>query len=229
MTGELLTVVTLLQLSRGQCSHRLFCKCNGNSGFFEGLQQLMLSLNPRRFFVAVSKIMNVENRSKRHTKRQHDITQVNLKNKVAPTLDRYQYRRGHLELDIINKVAGQLGYHPFNIVDVVLDSRDEANDHPLVAVLYPLNYNEEVKGRYSGNDGPKPFPTTLWITCPDLHTRISKLEDLGFISKFQQKLLNDSNSAIMLEQMHRAHAGYAQFRWDLLASDDEALVISSGW
>ena len=192
----------------------------------------MPPLSSRRFYVAVSTIMNVENRSKRHTKRQHDIIQVNLKNKVAPTLDRYKHRRSHLKLDIINNVAGQLGYHPFNIVDVVLDSNEEvhgSDDHPLVAILYPLNHNEEVKGRYSGDDGPKPFPTTLWITCPDLHTRISKLEDLGFINKFQQKLLNDSDSAIMLEQMHRAHAGYANFRWDLLARDDEALVISSGW
>lgn len=191
----------------------------------------MPPLSSRRFSVAVTKIMNVENRSKRHTKRQHDIIQVNLKNKVAPTLDRYKHRKNHLTLDLINNVAGQLGYHPFNIVDVVLDNSDVdgSGDHPLVAILYPLNHNEEVKGRYSGDDGPKPFPTTLWITCPDLHTRISKLEDLGFINKFQQKLLKDSNSATMLEQMHRAHAGYAQFRWDLLASDDEALVISSGW
>ena len=175
---------------------------------------------------------NVDGRSKRHGKRQNDIIQVNLKNKNPITLDRYNHRTETLSLATIEIVAGQLGYHPYNIVDVVLSKYsdiDGTENMPLVAVLYPLNHNEEVGGRYSGSDGPKPFPTTFWMTCPDLHTRISKLEDLGYINKFQQQLLTDSNSAVWLEQMQNAHKSYGMFRWELLSDDDKTFIESSGW
>lgn len=176
--------------------------------------------------------MIADSRSKRHVKRQNDIIQVNLKNKTTPTIDRYCHRNNEITLDMIDVVAGQLGYHPFNIVDIVYSSckRSDGNDrHPLVAVLYPLNHNEEVGGRYSGDEGPKPFPTTLWITCPDLHTRISKLEDLGYINKFQQKLLIDSNSVQWLKEMRNAHLLYSAFRWSMLSPEHKELVSSSGW
>ena len=136
-------------------------------------------------------IMSVDNRSKRHIKRQNDIIQVNRKNKAPTALDRYVRREESLSLEEIEVVSGQLGYHPYNIVNVVLNRCFEINgrpNYPLVAVLYPLNHNEEVGGRYAGKDGPKPFPTTFWMTCPDLHTRISRLEDLGYINKFQQQV-----------------------------------------
>jgi hypothetical protein len=135
------------------------------------------------------------NRSKRHGKRKNDIAGINQRNKNATSLERYTHRSDSLTLEIIETVAGQLGYHPFNIVDVVLSNSDKVKElggtenYPLVAILYPLNHNEEVGGRYSGSDGPKPFPTTTWITCPDLHTRISELEVKGYINKLQQKLL----------------------------------------
>jgi hypothetical protein len=183
-----------------------------------------------RFFLTL--IMNVENRSKRHIKRQNDIIQVNRKNKVTPTLEHYRHRGADLTLETIDSVAGQLGYHPFNIVNVVLSNCQEINgtdNYPLVAILYPLNHNDEVGGRYSGKDGPKPFPTTLWITCPDLHTRISRLEGLGYINKLQHKLLSDLGCEVWLQQMRNAHLEYAAFRWDLLGPDDMNLVESSGW
>lgn len=187
----------------------------------------------RRFSGLNSKLtMEVETRSKRHIKRQNDIIQVNLKNKTPLTLDNYAHRSDILNLGTIEKVAGQLGYHPYNIVNVVLQKcydTNETDNHPLVAVLYPLNHNEEVGGRYAGKDGPKPFPTTFWMTCPDLHTRISKLEDLGYINKFQQQLLTDPNSENWLKQMHNAHKGYAAFRWSLLSEDDKLLIEASGW
>ena len=177
-------------------------------------------------------IMNVETRSRRLIKRQNDIIQINLKTKSPPTLDSYAHRSETLTLGAIETVARQLGYHPYNIVDVVFQKcvdTSGADHHPLVAVLYPLNHNEEVGGRYAGRDGPKPFPTTFWMTCPDLHTRISKLEDLGYINKFQLQLLNDLNSAQWLQQMHDAHRSYATFRWNLLSEDDKLLIDSSGW
>jgi hypothetical protein len=114
--------------------------------------------------------MNSENRSKRHAKRQNDIIEVNIKNKTSTNLEHYVYRSESLTLDVIECIAGQLGYHPLNIVNAVLKKNEkneiivvnEIENHPLVAVLYPLNYNKEVGGRYSSNEGPKPFPTTFW-------------------------------------------------------------------
>jgi hypothetical protein len=181
--------------------------------------------------------MKSENRSKRHAKRQNDIIEVNIKNKTATNIEHYVYRSEFLTLDVIECVAGQLGYHPLNIVNAVLKTDEnnkiitvnEIENYPLVAVLYPLNHNKEVGGRYSSNEGPKPFPTTFWMTCPDLHTRISKLEDLGYINKFQLKLLNDEKSEIWLKNMHNAHKSYREFRWSLLSNEDKMLVETSGW
>ena len=34
----------------------------------------------------------------------------------------------------------------------------------------------------------KPFPTTFWLTCPYLVKEVSRLEEAGYITKFEEKL-----------------------------------------
>ena len=36
--------------------------------------------------------------------------------------------------------------------------------------------------------GGKPFPTTFWLTCPYLVKEVSRLEEAGYISKFEEIL-----------------------------------------
>ena len=98
----------------------------------------------------------------------------------------FLHKSSELSLITIKAVVGQLGYHPYNLIDVVLDPLS-STPHPLVAILYPLNAND-VGGRYTKKGGRKPFPTTLWIVSRDLYSRISKLEDMGWVQKLQRRL-----------------------------------------
>jgi hypothetical protein len=63
----------------------------------------------------------------------------------------------------------------------------------------------------------------MWITCPKLHTRISKLEDQGWVIKFQEKLLGNEE---YLQIMHDAHDKYSKFRWSLLSAEDILMIES---
>lgn len=101
-----------------------------------------------------------EQRSKRHGKRQNNIL-----NKEKTTIENYTYRSDKLTIEMIDVMSGQLGYHPFNIIDAIIISKN----HPLVAVLYPLNHNKEVGDNYSKINSPKPFPTIFWmVSCVDM-------------------------------------------------------------
>ena len=98
----------------------------------------------------------------------------------------FLHKSSELSLVTIKSVVEQLGYHPYNLIDVVLDPLS-SKPHPLVATLYPLNAND-VGGRYAKKRGRKPFPTTMWIVSRDLYCRISKLEDKGWVQKLQRRL-----------------------------------------
>lgn len=143
-------------------------------------------------------------------------------------------RSQFLSLAMIYQVSKQLGYFPSNIVDIGafqqknLDGNMYDLQNPLVAILYPLNSNQ-LNGRYSEKEGVKPFPTAMWITCPLLHMRISKLEDIGWIIELQKRLREGASSQQWLLAMCRAHQLYAEFRWNLLLEEDKQLVITNGW
>jgi len=133
-------------------------------------------------------------------------------------------RSDTLTLADVQIVINQLRYEPMNIIDIGAYS---STNEPIVAILYPLLVND-LKGNYIKEEGLKPFPTTMWITCPKLHTRISKLEDQGWIIKLSEKLLHEDNKEY-LQMMHDTHQKYAQFRWSLLSPEDKAFVESKGW
>jgi hypothetical protein len=150
---------------------------------------------------------------------------------------------GDLSYAIISR---QLGYAPENFIrvgastDVATAKCMETTTftrYPLVSILYPLNHND-LGGRYS--DGyMKPFPTILWMTCPYLHTRVSRLEDAGWVEKLRQRLVGESNSEDSSDgkenqidyvvQMEGAHKQYAEFRWSLLTPEDQEAIRDSDY
>lgn len=148
------------------------------------------------------------------------------------TLESFHRRAMGLMLPPIRIVKHQLGYEPLNIVDigakifVKLDDDNDALEYPQIILLYPLNANN-LKGKYAMTNGMKPFPTTIWMTCPILHARISKLEDLGWVSKLQSRL--NSGNPDWLNSMQHAHKAYADLRWDMLTEGDKEYVRENGW
>ena len=142
-------------------------------------------------------------------------------------LESFQKRSPNLSKLDVCLVTQQLGYYPYNIVEVAAYS---PHMNPLVVQLYPLNGNL-LGGRYEIESPEKkmlalPFPTMLWMCCPYLHAKISHLEDLGFITVFQQRLNED---AIAMQSMHNAHNSYGEERWSLLSTEDKLFVEESSW
>jgi len=105
--------------------------------------------------------------------------------------------------------------------------REEAEEEVLVGEGERKEENEEEGGGEEEEEDPrKPFPTMLWMTCPLLHARICKLEDLGWIAKLETRL---RSSEQFLADMSLAHARYAEARWSLLSQADVSLVEAAGW
>ena len=148
--------------------------------------------------------------------------------------DSFLQKSEKLSVQSIKEIIIQLGYRPLNIIDAVLDLNSQ---YPIVAILYPLNSND-INGRYPSIDGRKPFPTTLWITCREVYSKISRLEDLGWVTKLQirlnnggeqNELLSKTGNNDYIKQMRNAHERYAEYRWSLLSEDDKELVASKQW
>ena len=129
-----------------------------------------------------------------------------------------------LTFDHILAIHQQLGYLPTNIVraGAFIDNK------PVVAELYPLNVND-LKGRYDSKEGIKPFPTIFWMTCPNLHIRISQIEEEGWIQTFQTRLHDSTNFSEAIEAMKKAHDLYAKERWNMLSEVDKEYVATQGW
>ena len=96
---------------------------------------------------------------------------------------------------------------------------------PVVGVLYPLNKNGSISGKYNTKD-LLPFPTTYWMTSPILHVIISKLEERGLIDEYQTRLDNSDEAKEMMKQ---AHESYAKDRWSLLTDEHKTYIDDKGW
>ncbi|SDM08385.1 DUF501 domain-containing protein [Halarsenatibacter silvermanii] len=57
------------------------------------------------------------------------------------------------------------------------------------------------------------FPTTYWLTCPRLKSRVQKLEDEGLLDRLTEKEKSDEEFA---RAVQRAHEEYAQKRRSLM-------------
>ena len=68
----------------------------------------------------------------------------------------------------------QLGRAPRNIVEIPVRC---SKNFPQVLVTAPLL-----------EDSDNLFPTTFWLSCPELNYRIAKLEDQGFVTKIKKEV-----------------------------------------
>lgn len=167
---------------------------------------------------------------RRQRKRKRDKNEQYIASLISElTLEEFPRRGDDLALSQVRAVTRQLGYKPLNIISVAACDAQLGADHPQVALLYPLNFNNN-GGRYKEDDTDlKPFPTIYWMTCPKLRSRISKLETLGYIEKFQEKLVSGENSAEWLEMMRDSNRRYSECRWELLSEEDKVYIEEKGW
>ena len=185
-------------------------------------------------------------RSKRAKKRYGTFT--------VTSLDQFPYRSESLSLDDAEEISRQLGYIPTNLVEV--GSYNAGTGKPQTLILYGLNRNDDIKGRYSTGK-MQPFPTMVWMSCPELKSQISKLEVDGLVDVFEDRLNrgggdgdaspardppengpggegdksggNDTEHISFLDQMHAAHTAYANERWSRLTDEHQAYIDSHGW
>lgn len=141
------------------------------------------------------------------------------------TLDLIVNRSENLTLSQLNMLISQLGYVPYNLVEVGASS-DGPEPVTQVAKLYPMNKSDS-SGRYM--ERHLPFPTMFWLCCPDIHTKICELEVDGWVMKLQKRLTESDESAAYLAAMEQAHKQYAAERWALLSEADKSLIEENGW
>ena len=111
------------------------------------------------------------------------------------------------------QITRQLGRRPLRLAGTALCC---PAGHPAVVVTYPL---QRRRGRLL------PFPTTHWLTCPNLVRSISQLERYGAIARAQAWLAANPQR---IEAMHHAHRRAAELRWQLLDEADRKLIARHG-
>ncbi|MBM7557176.1 DUF501 domain-containing protein [Halanaerobacter jeridensis] len=104
------------------------------------------------------------------------------------------------EKEILKK---QLDREPRNIVDIPVRC---AAGFPQVIVTAPI---------LEDSDGI--FPTTFWLTCPELNYRIAQLEDQGYVTRIKEKIDADAQ---LQEELIKAHEDYANYRVGLLTDEE---------
>lgn len=159
-----------------------------------------------------------------------------IENLDEVVIESFVRRSNCLSIESVQNVIRQLGYLPYNLVEVAAQSSTSSSgsvtgviENPLVLKLYPLNTND-LDGRYAKSVGkPLPFPTMMWMSCRVLYAQISVLEDAGWIQVFQKRLLNSPESPEWLQIMDNAHRQYAAERWSLISPEDMELVMENNW
>ena len=92
-------------------------------------------------------------------------------------------KSGLIKYEDLSTISKQIGREPRG--DIKVGCRC-VYGHPTVIITPPVI------------DGVV-FPTTYWLSCPDLVKKVSQLEDLGFISQFKEKLVSDNDWQERLE------------------------------
>ena len=91
----------------------------------------------------------------------------------------------------------QLGYSPPNLVEVAAWT---AAGTPAVIRAHPL---------LSRRGGVEPFPTTYWLTCPQIKAAVGTVERDRGVKRAAAHLADEAGEAAM----RAAHASYAADRW----------------
>lgn len=113
---------------------------------------------------------------------------------------------------------------------------------PRVLECYPLRETAAPKeGKHNGasfgdrrcrgkrkwsSEEPVPWPNMFWLACPDTVRRVGRLEHLGYVKRFQERLRADPALVAEFEANHRA---YGARRWALLDAEDRAWCEERGY
>jgi len=98
---------------------------------------------------------------------------------------------GELRAADLIAIREQLGRDPTTPFSVVVRCQ---GGHPLVIRNRPIDLD--------GN----PFPTLFWLTCPDAHRAVARLESVGRIRELNERCDDDPVFAAEVERAHRDHA-----------------------
>ena len=109
----------------------------------------------------------------------------------------------------LKTITRQMGRTPHGVMGVAYRC---PSGHPGVALTYPL---KSQAGRLA------PFPSQMWLTCPQLTTSLSELERKGVIADLQQRLVG---SADLQAQFANDHRRCIAHRWSLLSPEDRDLI-----
>lgn len=95
-------------------------------------------------------------------------------------------------------IISQLGREPQGVLKVAYRC---AYGYPQVIVNRPINNQGEIITI---------FPTLLWLTCPYLKKKVSKLESKGLIGEIKSKVKADKEFAAALKENHLSYANLRQ-------------------
>jgi hypothetical protein len=116
-----------------------------------------------------------------------------------------------LTVEDLNEVTRLLGREPRGLNAVVI--RRASNS--CSAVLQVASLVDD-----------KPFPTLFWLVDPELNHAIDRLEAMGLILQWQNKLDHQPTYRQRLAEDHRA---YIQLRWDLMKDEDRRRIYQLGF
>ncbi len=151
------------------------------------------------------------------------------------SFDKFPYidRSKQIKLDDLKYITKQLGFIPVNFVEVAYAHPILSNENSYeyerscgaaILKLYPLNHE-----LHNGKSVISPFPTMFWCFCPDIHAKVSILEEDGYVQIFTNRLQKSANCVEYLEAMRSAHMRYAEERWNMLSDIDVEYVKQHGW
>ena len=97
------------------------------------------------------------------------------------------------------------------------------NDITFLRVIRRCSYGFPVVIEcYPEKDG-KPFPTLYWLTCPHLRQEVSRLEEKGWIKRFEKRI---EDSTTMRERMEKAHEEIKNRRERLIRDENLKRLLS---
>lgn len=114
----------------------------------------------------------------------------------------------------LQQLHRQLGRPPRGLLQI--QSRCPSG-HPQTISVYPLLHQP---------NGPEPFPTIFWLSCPSLIEQLARLEHSRLITVLEARFATDPSLRASLFANHRA---YIAERWNLLSVSDRRWLRNHGW
>lgn len=90
------------------------------------------------------------------------------------------------------------------------------NDVLFSEVVYRCSYGFPVVIKSFPEKNKKPFPTLYWLTCPHLRKEVSRLEEKGWIKRFEELIQKDED---FKDRLFKAHQKVIKRRSEMIRDD----------